>query len=190
MTQPETQEKQLFEAVGLFDSLSDFEAAVDDLEEHGFDRAMISVMAGMDTVEEKLGHVVQRVTDEEDDTKVPRTCYIERESIGDAKGAIYGSLVFVGAVTAAGGVVASGGALAGAYIAAAMAGATGGLIGSVLADIMDRSFAEKLQAQLDKGGLLLWVQTPDTTTQEKAKDILKRHSGKDVHIHAFPVSEA
>lgn len=190
MTQPEAQDNQLYEAVGLFDNLADFEAAVDDLEEHGFDRAVISVMAGINTVEEKLHHAVTRVEDEEDDARVPRTCFVGREAIGDAKGAIYGTLVFIGAVTAAGGVVASGGALAGAYIAAAMAGASGGLIGSILADIMDHAYAQKLQDQLDKGGLLLWVQTPTDATQQKACEILKRHSGQDVHIHAIPVSEA
>lgn len=190
MSQSETPEKQVYEAVGLFDSLKELEAAVDDLGEHGFDRAMISVMAGMDTVEDKLGHAVERVEEEEDDAAVPRTCYIGRESLGDAKGAIYGTLVYVGALTAAGGVIASGGAMAGAFIAAAMGGATGGLVGSVFSDIMDTNFAENLQEQLDKGGLLLWVQTPDDESQEKAKDILKRHSGKDVHIHAIPVSEA
>ena len=142
MNQPAPEQQMYSEAVGLFDDLKSLEAAIDDLEEHGFDRALVSIMAGMDTVEEKLGHAVTRIADEEDDLKVPRRAFVGRDELGDAKGAIYGSLMFVGAVTAAGGVIASGGALAGAYIAAAMAGATGGLIGSVLADIMDKKFAE------------------------------------------------
>jgi hypothetical protein len=36
---------------------------------------------------------------------------------------------------------------------------------------------------LDKGGLLLWVRTRDLEHEQRAKHILERHSGDDVHVH-------
>jgi hypothetical protein len=58
--------------------------------------------------------------------------------------------MYIGAVVAGGAMVASGGTLAGAFLAAAMAG---GLAGSALAKLIDYHHADYLQAQLDKGGI-------------------------------------
>ena len=43
-----------------------------------------------------------------------------------------------------------------------------------------------LQEQLDRGGLLLWVHTRDAAHEERATEILRRHSGRDVHVHDLP----
>ena len=80
-------------------------------------------------------------------------------------------------------MVASEGVVAAAITATAIAGA---LIGSVLTRWLDKHHAEQLQEQLDRGGLLLWVRTPDQATQRRAIDILTRHSAHDVHIHQLP----
>jgi hypothetical protein len=79
--------------------------------------------------------------------------------------------------------VASGGTLAGAFLAAAMAGSAGGLFGSALAKLIDYHHADYLQRQLDKGGLVLWVHVRDPEHEQRAKRILERHSGEDVHVH-------
>jgi hypothetical protein len=47
--------------------------------------------------------------------------------------------------------------------------------------------ASYLRDQIDRGGLLLWVRTRHTTDEQRAVDILKRHSGGEVHVHALPV---
>ena len=62
----------------------------------------------------------------------------------------------------------------------------GGLIGSTLAKMLDRHHADQLGAQLEKGGLLLWVRTPDDEQERKAVKILKRHSADDIHLHDLP----
>jgi hypothetical protein len=91
--------------------------------------------------------------------------------------------VYIGAVVAGGAVVASGGTLAGAFLAAAMAGGAGGLFGSALAKLIDYHHADYLQRQLDKNGLLLWAHVQDLEHEQRAKRILERHSGEDVHVH-------
>lgn len=174
------------EAVGVFQSAEAFQAATDELLSFGFDRADLSILAGERAVEEKLGHLYRRVEELEDDPKVPRAAFVSTEAIGDAQGALIGGLTFVGGVGAAGAMAAAGGALAGIILAAGALGGAGGLIGSTLAKIVERHHADRLQAQLEKGGLLLWVRTRDREHEVSAEDILRKHGAIDVHIHDLP----
>jgi len=173
------------EAVGVFDDAAALQEAIDELLSSGFDRAEISLLASEHAVEEKLGHAYKKVTELEDDPSAPRAAYVSTESIGDAQGGLIGGLVYVGALTAAGTIVASGGTLAAAIAAAAMAGGAGGLIGSVLAKMVGDHHAHYLQEQLDHGGLLLWVRTGDQEHELRARNILSKHSAHDVHTHAL-----
>ena len=171
------------EAVGVFHDPDKLQEAIDELLSYGFDRAELSLLAGEHAVEEKLGHRYRKVAELEDDPGVPRTAYVSLESIADAEGGLIGGLMYIGAVVAGGAVVASGGTLAGAFLAAAMAGSAGGLFGSALAKLIDYHHADYLQGQLDKGGLVLWVHVRDPEHEQRAKRILERHSGEDVHVH-------
>ncbi len=176
------------EAVAVFDDVEALQAAIDELESSGFDRAKISLLAGAQSVEEKLGHVYLKVEELEDDPNILRTAYVSTESIGDAQGALIGGLLYVGAMAAAGAVVASGGALMTAIGAAGLAGGTGVALGSILARIVGEDHAINLQNQIDRGGILLWVRTTDQKSEERAKQILTRHSAHDVHIHDIAIS--
>lgn len=176
------------EAVGVFHDWSSLQAAVDELQASGFDRSEFSLLAGERAVEEKLGHVYQKVKDLEDDQKVPRTAYVGRDSMVEARVGVIGGLAYVGALAAVGAIVASGGTLAAAIIGAVAAGGGGGLIGSVASRWLGRDRAKELQAQLDKGGLLLWVRIRDGDHEQRAMDILGKHSADDVHVHDIPAS--
>lgn len=55
-----------------------------------------------------------------------------------------------------------------------------------LSRCIDSHHAHYLQDQLDRGGLLLWVRTPDEEQERKAVKILKRHSADDIHLHDLP----
>jgi len=56
MSDAETNE--IREAVGVFQTAPQLEAAIEELEENGFDRAEISLLASDDAVRQKLGHRV------------------------------------------------------------------------------------------------------------------------------------
>jgi hypothetical protein len=147
----------------------------------GFDRVELNLRAAEQTVEEKLGHKYRKVAELEDDVTVPRTCYVSTESVGEAEGALIGSLLFVGAATGA--ILASGGTVAAAITAAALGGGAYGLIGAGLAKLVGDHHARYLQEQLDHGGLLLWVRTWDAADEKRAVEILGKHTGQDVHVH-------
>lgn len=172
------------EAVGVFDDVSELDAAVEELKSSGFKRGQISLLASQDAVERKLGHRYERVEELEDDPEVPRRAYRTRESLGESEDMLVGSLTFLPALLAAGTVVASAGVVAAAVTGAAVAGAA---IATALGHFMDKNHARWLEEQLERGGLLLWVSTPDAAAESRALEILRRHSAHDVHLHKIPV---
>lgn len=174
------------EAVAYFDASKELEEAIDELLSSGFDRAEISLLATEKTVEEQLGHQYHKVAELEDDPAVPRAIYIPKESIGDAQGALIATPLYIAAATAIGAIVASGGSLLAVIVGAAVAGGAGGALGAGLAKLVGDRHAENLQNQLEHGGLLLWVRTWDSGDEQRAVDILTKHSGHDVHVHGAP----
>jgi hypothetical protein len=172
------------EAVAVFDDVSELDAAVEELRQAGFEGDAISLLATEDAVQKKLGHRYERVEELEDEPEAPRVTYRTPAALGESEDMLIGSLTYLPAVVAAGTVVASAGIVAAAVTGTALAGA---LIGTVLARWIDKQHAEHLQEQLDRGGLLLWVRTPDATAERRALEILTRHSAHDVHLHDLPV---
>ncbi|MEO1240829.1 MAG: hypothetical protein AAFX54_02885 [Pseudomonadota bacterium] len=184
----ENTETHIKDAVGVFDSERDLEAAVDALLTSGFNRADLSLLAGEQAVKEKLGHAYRDVRELEDDPAAPSIAYVPRESIGDAQGAVIGAPMYVVGVTAAGMVAAAGGPLTIGVAAVAAAAGAGAALGVVLAGLIGRRRAEFIENQLDHGGLLLWVRTWDAREEEKAVKILQANNASDVHIHDFSVN--
>jgi hypothetical protein len=184
---PQEQGMVVREAVAVFKTAETLQIAINELLSSGFDPTELSLMAAEQTVEEKLGHKYQKVTELEDDAAVPRTCYHSPESIVYAQAASVGGLAYIGALGAGGLILASGGLVTPAVIAAALAGGTTGglIIGTVLAMLVGDHHARYLQEQLDHGGILLWVRTRDEKHERRAIDILKKHSGYDVHVHGI-----
>ncbi len=171
------------EAVGVFSSEETMQAAIDELLVSGFDRAELSLLASEAAVTEKLGRRYRKVSELEDDPDVPSAAYVSPEAIGDAEGAVIGALIYVGAGVLMGPVAAAGGGIVAIAAAAVAGGAAGGGIGALLARMIGKSHADHIQRQLDNGGLILWVRVWDAAREAKALDILKRHSGQDVHVH-------
>jgi hypothetical protein len=174
------------EAVGVFHSADELQAAIDELLQSGFHRAELSLLASEHAVAQKLGNRYRKVSSLADDPTIPRAAYVSPEAIGGAEGGLIGVLMYVGAVAAAGAIVASGGTLAAAILGAALTGGAGGLIGSLLARWVGEEHGQHLQGQVDRGGLLLWVRTWDAGDEKRAMRILKSHSGDDVHVHTLP----
>jgi hypothetical protein len=173
----------LREVVGVFHDETALEEAIDELQECGFDRAEISLLASDRAVAEKLGHAYVKVSELEDDLSTARMAYVSKEDYGAAEGGLISGLVYVGALAGAGAVVASGGPLGGALLAAALSGGTGGVVGLGLARWLEHKRAERLHSQLEKGGLLLWVHVGEEERRKRAVDVLTRHAAADVHVH-------
>ncbi|WP_321396163.1 hypothetical protein [Emcibacter sp.] len=188
MTGSEKHVKTILEAVGVFDDVRSLQAAVDDLQEHGFMRQELSVLAGDKAIEEKLGHIYTRVEEAEDDPEAPRTIFVPLENIGDAEGALMGTPLYIAATSATAITVASGGTVLAAILAAAAAGAVGAAIGTILAGLVAKNYADEIQEHIDHGGFLLWVNLRSPDLGDKAREILGKHSAHDVHLHEIPLA--
>lgn len=171
------------EAVAVFDTAQTLQNAIDALLSSGFHRAELSLLASEADVVSKLGHKYRKSSELEDDASVPRVAYVSTEAIGDGQGAVIGALIYVGAGLVMGPVAAAGGTLVAMVGAAALGGGAGGLAGTWLAKLLGDQHAQRIQEQLDHGGLLLWVRTWDADEESRAVRILKRNSGRDVHVH-------
>lgn len=174
------------EAVAVFRSEKDLQAALDDLMSNGFDRSEISLLASTEAVEKELGHAYKSVRSLEDDPAAPAIAYVSTETRGGAEGAVIGGLIYLGVLAGIVPVVVSGGALAAVLAAGAIGGGGGAAIGSILGAIIEQNHADYVEEQLRKGGLLLWVRTWNEADEKRAVAILKEHSGADVHLHGVP----
>jgi hypothetical protein len=185
------------EAVGVFASPEALEAAVDELEVAGFDRATVSVLASDATIKERVGRIYRSVAEAEDDRKAPQAAFVSSDSRTEGEAAIIGIPAYIGG--AAGAIVASGGALA-ATIAAAIAGGVAGAgLGALLALVVARHHTEHVLEQLAQGGMVLWVSVRDKNAEARALQILANAGARDVHVHEIqrewtlkdlPLSEA
>jgi hypothetical protein len=178
------------EVVGVFHKAEDLESAIDELLISGFDRAEISLLASEDAVATKLGGYYRPASELADDPAVPRAAFVSTAAIGDAEGALIGGLAYVGAIVATGAVVMSGGALAAAVTAAALAGGAGGLVGSVLARLVGHHHAAYLQDQIENGGLLLWVRAWNESDEARALEIITKHAADKVHSRGICATTA
>ena len=184
------EQSEVREAVGVFDTVEALQGAIDELLSSGFDRADLSLLASVHAVEEKLGDKSFRRVELEDNPAAPRTEYVSPDAIGTAEGGLISGLMYLGAVATAGVIALSGGPLTAMVVGAAVAGGAGGLIGARLAEAVGHQRARYFQRQLSRGGLLLWVRTWNPDQEARAADVLKRHSGRDVHVHGLPVAGA
>jgi hypothetical protein len=120
----------------------------------------------------------------ENDEWTPRTVSIRPEEKTIGAGVIIGACAYIaGTLTAI-----SSGATTAVGIAFFIAlGSLAGAAFGVLADILLwHKFKSESDQQIKKGGLILWVRTPDAEREELAQDIMQKHGAKEVHIHSFP----
>ncbi|MET4735094.1 hypothetical protein ABIE64_003839 [Thalassospira sp. MBR-102] len=171
------------ETVGVFHDLPALQKTAEDLEEAGFKHSDLSLLATERTIEDKLGHVYRKVEDIDNDPDMPPLAYTAPTPIGNAEGVLVGAPMYAAAFGAAGVMIAAGGPIAPTIAAIVGAGGIGAAAGGVVAAMIGKKYSGELQDELDDNGLLLWVQTPDDTTENRAKDILARHQAKLIGTH-------
>ena len=117
------------EAVGAFRRIQDFQGAIDDLLNSGFDRSKLSLLASV-AAKKKLRQNYYNISGLAGDPTVRRAVYHSTEAIGVLEGGLIGALY--SAAVAATGAVVLGSTLATAIATTAIGAAAGGLIGAIL----------------------------------------------------------
>jgi len=175
------------EVVGVFDDPAQLQLAVDALQEAGFNRSDLSTAADARKVDAALGGHYFNVREIEDNAEVPRRVFVSKVSLGDAEGILVGIAVYIPAMLAAGIAAGRGADAMGIVWAAAVAGALGGILGWMLARRLDKRYLRDFQEHLNRGGVVLWVTVHDDAQEARAREILARHSSRDVHVHELTV---
>jgi hypothetical protein len=180
-------EASIREAVAVFHDPEALQAAVSDLQSHGFDRAEISFIAR----EGFSGHVAEdyrEAGEVEDRPDVTREAPTGETDIRQRRTLEISMAATIAAFAAVGFTVLGGGAPAlAAGVGAVAAGGVGGL-GALLGRLYGQGQDRFVQEQIDRGGVLLWVRTRDAEAETRALDILRRHAAEDAHVHEVPAA--
>ena len=171
------------EVVAVFHDATKLEAAAQALLAAGYPEKRLSILGDQKAIAERLGHHFEPVPVMEDDPRVPQEAFIFKADREAAEAVAIGLPMYIGAMSGAIMVVASGGALAMVLLAAAAGGAVGGGLGGVIAAAIGKHHAERLEADLRAGGILLWVFVANDEEETEVSDILKKAGGTDVHAH-------
>ena len=173
------------EAVGVFDSFQDLQAAFYDLRMVGFSRYDISLLARQEVLEEKLGDAYWQASDLEDNPEAPRAAFVSEEAVGELEGAIAGGFFFLGSYIAMAAMLTPASTLAASIAAIAIGGSPAAVLGTLLARRVGKQHKDYYANQIRHGGILMWVRVPDKAKEDLAVKILKGHSGRDVHVHQW-----
>lgn len=174
---------QAREAVGVFRDATSLESAIDALENDGFDRASISVLATDPHSGQKLEAFYKTAKDIEDNGHVPQTAFISTDERTEGEALAVAAPFYVGGVAGAVAVTAVGGALALAFAAALVTGTAAAGVGALLAGAIARHHAAHVEEQLKKGGLVLWVGVANAEAEKQALAILQEAGAEDIHVH-------
>lgn len=173
------------EAVGVFDRFEDLQQAYYDLRTVGFSRHDISLLGKEDVLKEKLGKSYWQASDLEDDPRAPRAAFVSEDAIGALEGSIAGGFFYVGSMIALAVLLTPASTLAASIAAVAIGGSPAAVLGVLLARRSGKHHKDYYANQIEHGGILLWVRIRDDAHEKMAVDILKGHSGRDVHVHPW-----
>jgi hypothetical protein len=174
------------EVIGLFHDERRMQTAVDELLIAGFDRSACSLLADPRTVERDLGRGYARTAELEDELQAPRIHYAGRDSRIEAQWLMIGIPGYAGGVLSAGILAGTGASAPAVALGTAAVGLGCAVVGALFARRIGRHHSRYLEAQLARGGLLLWVKVKDAAQEKLAGEILKRHAAEDVHGHDLP----
>jgi hypothetical protein len=159
------------EAVALFDDAGLLEGAVSDLQGRGFDRADISFLA-----QAALEDQPNSSEGLADNPATPRETPVTATDIRQERVLATSMVATIAAFAAAGFTVATGGAAALAAAAAIAAGGGVGAVGAWFGSRLGDEEAAYYDAQLARGGVLLWVRLRRPEDEARALEVLRRYS--------------
>lgn len=174
------------EAVAIFHNADSLKHAINGLLAAGFDSEELGLLASAEVVERSLGDMYARANENSGSPDAPAIAFVGRDVIGETPSAVGGSLVFMGTSGVMGAVVVSAAVFGGAVLAA-LGGIVGvGVVGALVASVINESDAKYLQKQVDEGHILLFARVA-ADREQQAMDVLKQHSGLDVKMYDIPV---
>jgi hypothetical protein len=173
------------EAVAVFDDAEKLENAVSELQSNGIDRSELSILAHASPVARSLGDFRRAA----DDPTTPREPVVTDTDLRQGRVLGTGLAATIAAFAAAGITVATGGVAAATIVAAVAAAGGVGAASTLFARKLADDQTSFLDAQLARGGVLLWVRTRNAASEQTVLEVLGRHSAL-VYLHDLPAEAA
>lgn len=179
---------KIHEIVGVFDRPENLEGAIDGLASSGFDRSEISVLAGEISIRNEF-RSYPSVVYMADHPQTPRTFPVMSEEVAIGKGVTAG---FCGAMGAAIFITLSYSMSPVGQASPGLAGVCGGvigiLLGVIIAQLIGRHHSARIAEQVKHGGMPLWVRVQTPGKAARARSIMVRNAGHDVHMHEIDIA--
>lgn len=176
------------EAVGIFSDATNLQHALDALEEQGFMRQEISIFANDIAPVPSDPNVPRHADAVKDDPSALRQVFIPVEIMGEVEGSVIGAPMYVGAVAGAIAAAAAGYTIPVVLGSALIIGLGGAGLGYLAAQWLRRKYDRAIEAQMQRGGIVLWVAVRAAGMQEIALEVLRKYSARDVHLHDVPLN--
>jgi len=174
------------EAVAVFDSEEEMLDVIDELGSAGIDRSEMSVLPSVETVEKQIGHRLTSVNETVDDPAIGRAIPLDMASFGEAQGVLIAAPAYVGAISMAIASVVIVEDYVMIAILVTVGASLGAFVGYFLAAWLKKNHQRHVDKQLERGGLVLWIQIRDKLHEDHITDILSHHEAHGVHIHNIP----
>lgn len=175
------QQATIREAVCVFNNQQQLDAAINELETTAFPRQDISVLASDKKLEEAYGTANIHIRKLEDSADAPRDISMRPEEKTIMGTAFVGVCAYVAGCAAA--ILSKEGTIAALLTFIAAGSILGAGIGMIIVYLIGRHLYKDSQHKIRKGGLVLWVRTPAPDKEDVAQKIMRKHGGRDVHIH-------
>lgn len=176
------------EAVGVFDDIDTLQTALNELEENGFRREEISVLAPEAEVREKLSQERPDLHDIMENPATPRAVFVPQEVLREGMAALIGVPLYFGAGLGALMAVINNGNWAMVAVGTVIGAVLGAVIGGLGSVMAKRWWQYDIQRQLDNGGLVMWVNISRPEQEPRAWKVLSRNRAHHVHVHEIPAA--
>ena len=174
------------EAIGIFDDQEKLDAAIQELEATHFPRRDISVLGSAEEIEKRFGSEAVDPDLLKDSPRTLRSISIRPEEKTIGATAFIGLLGYVGGCIAA--LIVNPATSLILLSAIALGSLIGAGIGGFIIKMIRSNMHEHIQKQIKKGGVLVWVRTPEPRKEKNAKDILTRNGAKHIYMHGIASS--
>ncbi|GGY38380.1 hypothetical protein [Parvularcula lutaonensis] len=171
------------EAFGVVRTEDELDCTCQHLAATGVPRDHIDIMGSREAILRKLGHLYVDPAPMAEDPRVPRKALVLKTGADSTRAGPFRTLIHLGALGATGAVLASGGAIADAVLAAGSGEVPRGDLNEVLETDLGKQQARKLRFELMCGGLIVFVRIDGSVLEETVLQALRQAGVRNVGTH-------
>lgn len=166
------------EIVGLFHTPETLERAISELASAGWDRAELSLLGRQDLLRHDSASEIAA------DPDTPHSAAVSKDDVRQMRTLTSGMAGVIAAFAAAGATIMTGGAALAAVVGAAVAGGGAAAGMEALGRSADKQRDQRLQEQIEQGGVLLWALLRRAEDEALARAVMARCGATEIEVVA------